>query len=570
MPINNLTFTIDNNGITLQGSLNGSTRPDISPLLNNLNEDNRLIVHSKEIYIPGNINRLTNPSMVLPLSFGENKFIIDINGEIYFPKYDFENDYNSNNIIKWLNERSINPIDKVNVWGAGNSYTSQGITFEVIDLKNSSVFTDGAQPKIKLNFGGSLDLNPYNQNSIYLVINRKIYKPGIDFTYSESNKEITWLIKNSVPIIASETLCFAFYYNNKNTAPFKLGQRLSRNVYTVEEDGQEDFEIASPPKSSLNSGSNLFYDEKRYSYSNDYYIQSPKLYIQNNGKLKNNLTTNHYLDLSYFKDGNAYSPIIIISQELTAGTGTDSVDSNVYLTSMVPANQISPTNKKVLVFFRGAFAFGESYDNGNIGTLYSGTLPEYTRDNNYIKWKSNRILNHEIVPTSSDWFDIVSFSDSLSLNHLNIEYFKRTNLGNDSFTLQKEVKQGKAILFYNGEPTYLPANDFEVNQADKKIIESLPYSRPTSSRFDDIAVLYVSNDAYGNILHFDYKLNSQVAPSGSEHVFDNPISNKEGTILFVGPRRLRFSDYELVQNNPNALKINVDISANTKIMLVHT
>jgi hypothetical protein len=569
MAINGLTFIVDNNGITLQGSLEGSSRPDISALLNNTSLDRRLIVYSKTLYISSQINSVNNPNLILPLSFGNNKFIIEINGEIFFPGVDFITEQNNNNIVKWLSTQAINKTDVVNAWGPANAYTAQGITFETIDLNDSNKFTSGSSPVITLNLNGANELLPYNESCIYLIIDRKVYKPGVDFTYSSDDGNITWLINSTIPIIPGTTSCSTFYYNKVVTEPFKLGQILSRNIYNAISDHQSDFTIALPPKSSLNTGSNLFLLQKRYGYGSNYTINSPKFYVQNPSKLKDDIVIGSKVDFSYFKDVASYTPVTIISQELSAGITSDSGDSNLFPTVFVPANQINISNKKVLVFFNGEYVVGENYDNGTIGSLYSGTVAQYTRDNTGIKWKSNR-LTPSIVPTADDIFDVVAFNDSLSQAGLNIEYFKRTNSsGPDSITLQKDIKSNKAVMFYNGEVCVKANDDFSINVTNKKLIDGLPYSRPAASRFDDVVVLYACDDAYAGLINFDFIKTDSNYPTGSNFVFANPIVNKQSCILFINSRRARASEFDLVHGNPNSLSITSNISSGSKLLLIH-
>jgi len=566
MAINGLNFIIDNSGITLQGSMAGSTRPDITPLLDNLPDDTRLIVYSKPVYIPGQVNSITNPYLILPAVYGAGKSVLSVKGEIFLPGLDFiSSGYNA---IKWLSSTAINPTDEVSAWGPGNLYTANAITIELIDLLGENVFTPGPIPKVKLKgINGNINTLPYNQSSIYFCVDRKVFLPGIDFTYDELTSEISWLKQVDYPI-SNSSLVFAFYYNKTSTSPFLLGQILSRNIIELTEDNPDSFEITAPPKTSMNSGSNLFYDTLRYNYGSDYLIQYPSTFLQNGGQLKPVAVTGKYIDFSYFKDGSAYSPIIMVTQEVDAGTSEDGGNPSVYLTQYNQASQFSVTNKKTLVFFRGAFAFGSNYDNGAIGTLYPGTLPEYTRDNNFIRWDSDRVTPI-IIPQNSDWFDIVSFNDAFSQSHLNVEYFKRTNSGPDTFTLQKAVKQNKVMMFYCGEALFPQFGDFSVNPSDKKIMESMPYTRPNSSRFDDIVFVYVSDDSYGNLLYFDYLTVQVNQPANTILTFSNPISNKNNTLLFIGPKRIRFEDYDL-SVNPQQIILNIPIFNGDKIMLVHT
>ncbi len=254
MSINGLSYSIDNNGITLQGTLFGSTRPDLSPLLNDLPNDTRLILHAKPIFISEQINANTNPNLLLPIQFGDNKYLLSINGDLFAPEMDF--DGRANNLI-WKNQRTIQPTDEVVAWGAGNAYTGNNITIEPIDLKDVTVYTPGVSPIIKLKKSV-----PYDVNSIYFVIDSKAYSPGIDFAFNIATNSLTWLKQSTIPIDVDFTKAFAFYYNTSPLQPFSLGQVLQRIITTVETNNQAEFNIAALPKTNLNTGSNLFYEKK--------------------------------------------------------------------------------------------------------------------------------------------------------------------------------------------------------------------------------------------------------------------------------------------------------------------
>lgn len=574
--INGLLMTIDERGIIFQGSTSGASGPSIDDISN----DTGIKIYAKKAFINSTVSAAGNNKFTFPISFGKNICIIFVNGIQYTPGIDYT--IEGNNVI-WLNPSiSIVDSDIVVGFGPANSYTANGFTTEIIDLTDSirHNFNVGNQT-FELNpypTNPEADALPFNQASIYLFLNGNLYVPGIDFTFN-GNNEITWLNGNALD--GTETL-FSWYYNDRDMEPFKLGSVLFRVFADIDSNNQESITIAAAPRSSLSESFNLFYDKIRYTRNKDYSVLFPiltTLSAGEGGSLQTELTAGSNIDISYFRDFFVSGGVNLYSEFVNAGVIADPIDNSLYDTNLsAVGDPVNPV--KVMVWYgsgiSGLYSFIAGYDNINnissasVPDIYAGLGPQVIQGSSKITWDSDS-RSPAIVPVAGDNFIYSAFLDDLSKSNVKIEYHQRNNAsGPDTFTMDNDIKQGKVIVFYNGEALFKEFSHFSLSGT--KAISGITYSRPPGSSIDEIAFMYFSDESYAGLWFFDKVEPDSAVTPGNPLNIGNPINSLNNTMLFIDGLRIAPSEYSLVPagSGYQFTLSTITVDSSSKIMMVHT
>lgn len=574
--INGINISIDREAIRLSGTLLGSTQPRIE----SLSTDNRLRLHSKVMQVSQTISASGNNKFYMPISFGDNKCIISVDGVYFFPDVDYKIDGSE---VEWLNPGfSISTDAQVIVWGPANSYTAQAL--EIYKFNQVSEFFDTGDGFLQARNMVNNNRFPYNELSTFLVVNGLPYSPTLDYEYSEPDNVPTFTWVGGEGILDESSQCFAFWFNKITTTPYVLGDKLMRLILTAGSNNQEQFFISAIPDKNMAPASILTYDTVRYAYNHDFFLRFPYLQIIDDSTLMSLIATGGKLDLAYIKDANAFFSIILQYMSIHIDSNnTSTVEGNKVIS--LPSPTSSPvTNTKELVFLNGILAIGQYYDNGSFDSINDSPIftgPEYTRNQSSITWKvTNRYdeVNEEyLIPIPEpynppgqpdNWYmSFLAFIDSLSQNHLRKDYFQRTNADSTAvFEIElPNLKGNKFIVFYNGAAMFKDSNDFlfvpasDPDPAKIKYFGSgtvegdrLPPPEP-DEHWDEIVVLYPTDDAYSGLWFFDKEvLSGDVGPEESI-TFDNNIVNVQYSLLFKNSEYIPNHFYYLDDENPKRI-----------------
>lgn len=573
--INGVQISIDNKGITLRGTLLGSTRPKIE----DVESDNSLMLHSRSIYVAENISANGNNRFAMPVSFGMDKAIISVDGVVYYPNIDY---VIKGNLVQWTSVTStITPSSQVIAWGPANKYTAQAIEFLNVDMLSTLQYLDtGTQKYLLLDQFLESEKLPYSEKCIFLYINGSLYSPQVDFEFDVVNKRIRWLnYNNNILDIDSEV--FICYINNVQTVPFKLGSKVVRNSLTVTSDHQPYFSIAAIPSDGFKSGSMLFYNTLQYPFDLEYRLNFPQLQIRNNTVLRDVIETGGKIDLFYIKDVDVFYNILLFNQDIII-LNTPSNDGSIY---QIPLNQpgmLPLANTKDFVFFRGLLATGKYFDNGTFENINNESLsgyvkPMYERSVSNIIWYSEA-RDPVIAPTvdvdNPHFFSYSGFLDSLSQNHSKKIYIQRdqtqTNAANFLINLP-DLQGNNLTVFYNGEALFSQFGQFDIN--NKNLINF--YIDAPVDGVHEIIVWYPINDAYSGIWFYDAIENHPGAVPGDELNFAEEISNISNSFLYINGVRIPPAHYRLHPNDKTKIILRSDvigvenIPSGANIMLVH-
>lgn len=609
MGINSLTATISEDGIKYQGSLFGANSPEIDQSLTSSLIDPVLKVHAKVVHIVKAISANGNNILSLPVAVASGKGVLFVDKKAYFPGKDF-NVIGSSNKLEWINgTKTILTTSDVLWFAPANQYTADCFTFKVFDLTDSEVFTleDGDfddKPTIFLD--DEAEQLPYNEKSIFLFIDHKLYSPVVtpetDFDYDVSDKKIVWNLQDDIELNITDTVAFAFYYNQKDIDP-NLGSLLTRVPLLADDDNDNSYSLSVIPKANLVASANLFHfpvdsvtNRNRGLHYNkgagdtgvtakDYKVVFPTLTLPSTSRLKELIATGDNIDFSYFSDPTVLSVVSMINQYLNSGTTPEAEpDDNIYKTAFLPIN-VAVELKKTFLFLNGLLATRLTYDNyANITTSFSGILPEYTLESlSYIKWDStSRSVIYPTlppsIPISGDKFTFKALVDSLSIANTKVDYFHRTTSlpASDNIVLANEVKNNKLIMWYNGAAHFCQTDfeDFTLNGDNKTIaLSSTGHAVPPSGFIDEIIIWSIIDDAYSELWFFDgYVHSGATTTSGvTEIELANAISDKDVSFLFKNGGLIANNKFTIASGSGNKKIILTDDTLQDvdKLMLVH-
>lgn len=581
--INGLLVTVDSFGVTLQGSLFGSTGPTIDSLSN----EQVLKVYSKKVQLFNVVSSVGNNSFYLPAVFGNDLAFIFVNGKMYKLGVDY---VVAGAQVTWLRSgMSLDPTDSIVAFGPANRYTHQAFTFEVIDMTVNFDASDALhdnKPTITLAPSAPLNtqLLPFNQECIYFVKNNEIYSPGTHFTYSDVDNKIVWEDSATDPTISDDLM--TFYYNQVPTVPYLLGDVLFRINLNATADNQSNYNITARPLSSLLMTANLFYDNLRYEYGTDFTLTYPEAVLQDSGSLKPLIQNGDSMDLSYFKDQFVQDSISLVHLYYDSATPTffaqDPLNTNLYKVNITPL--ADPINDiKTLFFFRGVCSINKYYDNTSpdITTAFPGTLPEWERASNQFIFNSTARRGpwttpptDPLVPSTllQDFVTWTAFTDAVSKNSIKIEYFQRTNL-TSSITTSLPIKQNKCIVFYNGVATFREFGQFVISGGSNNVIGSFSQAAPPIGFSDEIVVVYFTEDSYASLWKFDPVILSGNVAGGDPIQFATRVNSITSSFLFNNGIRIDNRNYEIVPaSNSRHIRLTngEGLLSGYKIMLVHT
>lgn len=575
MTINTSLYTLDAQGVSLQGGVLGAGLPE----LNNIITDTSLKIHCKKVYIPTVISAFGNNSFTLPVVFGRDKCVLYVNGLGYFLDKDFTL---LGSKITWINGSvSIDPlIDEVVCWGPANNYTAQAIEFGNIDVYSQLDEADGDfsnKPTIQLN--NETDRYPFDVLSIFLFIDRKSYIPVTNYEYDEISKKIVYEIIGG--ITTSNEVSYV-YFNKVETSPYLLGEGLYRTLLNVTSDNQSSIAVQAIPRKDIISSTNLFrFDDlgnadKRYTYYDDFIIQYPSVHTLNN--LNTILEQDDVLDVSFIKDALAPASIGIRTIHLDHDTdilGEASLPLGKKYTYQLPSGPNFNINKAI-VYFNGINEHQRVYDNySNIETGTPARKPRTELTQTTMAYYSQPEAIDSLVPAESgDKFTIMIFEDVASISNIKIEYFKRDGAGLinggpfTSVTLSQTPRGNKLIQFYNGEATFKQFNDIGITG---NVINSFPYA---PSGIDDLVYLYFTSDAYASLWKFDViDTSSGDIANMIPMTVSRRIANLSASLLFVGGVLYPINTYEIVPGSGNkqirTLSGTPVIPQNSKCILLH-
>ena len=585
MSINGIVVNIDPFGVTVQGTLAGTTRPFIDVIT----IDNNLRLYAKKIFLPGIIDITGTDLFEMPVAFGKGMCFLFVNGVCYKLGLDYTIEGNR---VKWLNPGiSLYPADDIIAWGPANDYTAAAIGFEVFDLTNNSVYTSGSGT-VKLKPRLVSEQYPKGEQTIYLFKNGELLTPGIsfDFTYNSSTKEITsGLLVNLVP---SANYVFAFYVNSVATLPFSLGDTFYRTNLTYS--GSLSLNLTANPEKLLVNAANVFYDRKRYIQNEDFSIRFPILNVLPGESLNDDLINGTTLDVSYFKNNFIPDTISSWNEERTSGFG--GVIADTVVTTYTPTSFI-PTLSKQFLFFNGLLTVGKNFDRiegSTSGDLVFGSFPsgvgltpghqrEWERIGANVTFYTRArypLPGDALIPTvytgplaGIDNLLYTAFTDASTISGISTEYFyRKTTRNSTSVQLSTPIRQKKFIQFYNGL-AYFPQHfggEIQIlnpgsgdNQLNYDL--SLPALDGTDplKPFDDIIVWSWVEDSFASLWQFEkIVLTSNITFDGSsgatiETLF--AISSLGNSFVFYNGLRVEPSKMTLDPLNNKKIRLNFSL-----------
>jgi hypothetical protein len=562
--VNGSAVVIDEFGSTLHGSLLGTSSPTIDELSN----DTTIKIYSKKVFLTQSVSANSNNRFFLPAVFGDNKAFIFINDELYSLNVDYKVDGLN---CTWLNpNKTITLNDDVQVFGPGNKYTANAISFDVVDLDTQFLNSDPAFSNKQTILLKAAPIDPllkypFDGTCIYAFRNGAAYYYSIDFDYDEGSKKIIWKAND----ISLGDKIFIFYYNKYPTAPFKLGDVLSRTILTATINNQSSFTILDKPMKNYLQSSQVLHNRKRRSYKTDYNLFGMSLYTIDGGNLKPEISNSDILDVSYFSDVFVISTLSLL-QQLYDGSSANVEEIQVkYNITTVPI-ATNVLNAKSFLFFNGLLQINKHFDN-----IASISYPdwEYNQTDNKITiWSQHASPRPApyagpLVPIAGDKIEFVTFLDNFSKNNVRVEYYQRSSSNIIySVTAQENIKGGKYLLFYNGECLF---KDNGTSLSGNQVTVTA-YSAPPSGIKDDIVLVYFTDEQYANLWYFDnITVNTSIA-ANNDITFGHPIANINETLLFYNGVKVPKDQIISGSDNTKIKLINTNILSNSVLLLIHT
>lgn len=575
MTINGITVGISESGAVVSGYLYGSTANPISTSL----LSDTLLLYAKIIQLSNNVTYSGNNTFMLPVTYGLDKVFIFKNGYLM----ELGNDYLvSGNFVTWLNESvTLTPSDTIIAFGPANIYTAKAITHQKINMNtkfNSSDTAFSNLPTIKLDIPENEPNTsiPYDINSIYLFINGGLYSPNEHYDFDVDSQKIIWTHSMTLNNLDS---VFVFYYNQHPTQPFLLGEKLSRNILQATTNNQTHFSLVTNTNNKLKNTSNLFLDNKRYTYNKDYTLYYPFMYTISTGILQPNITNGSKIDLSYFKTDLLIDSVSLNHQYFyQSGDFIPTTTSNLTRMVLLPTTDI--INSKTMLFFRGILGINRWYTNitTDIETQY-GIPAEWYRDSttNQIYWNgAARNPSTPLNPSDSlgDFITWTAFLDSNSKDFIRIEYHQRssTNIPG-TITTASAIKNNKCVVFYNGQALFQEYGQFTITGTNSLVINE--YSAPPSGFTDEVVVWYFSDSSYANLWRIQALNITTNIGELMPITFPIKISSIESSLLFYNGVRIDNRHYEFVPSTDNKQirfksGSGINVVSGSKLTIVHT
>lgn len=568
--INSVSTDINKQGIFLNGTPFGCTYPSFFSASDPYNTSLR--IHSRKIFIPALdvVSSVSNPFLTLPVSFGGGVAILWRDEEAFFAGEDF---LIQDNKLTWINENiSLTSSNSLIIFGPANSYTAKAFTIEIIDMENPSYFNNSLQTiQLEANGRGN-DYFPYNQNSIYLTVDRDVKKPGIDYIYSSLDKKITWI--GSSPLTTSNKVRI-FYYNLFPTTPYRLGESLVRIQKPVSFVGSppSSFSLVASLNPFLSNASNVFQNSKKKIDGDAYSFAFPSLKWNNTNSP---LTSGDHLDISYFR---SLLALFGFFNEQKTGPQFSIIGSGTYAGMFRTHITTLPVKKQLgFLYHNGILAIGDYYDaiDNNPGT-HIPSNPQFffdPSDKHSLIWNPNAYLpaiNINLSDPSVDSFEWRGFSDSLSGNSMRVEYWKGWGGTGSTKTLTSPiVVPEKAIAFYNGVAQFQAFNEFSFDVTNT--ILSLSVDSPADPD-DDIVLWGFTDESYAefwDFINIQTTLNGSTVSStlfppllafwgqGESLALTRPIKDPNKTFLFINGVLANKNDYSF--DSTGAILTNVGLN----------
>jgi hypothetical protein len=551
--INGFIIDVSEDGITGSGPILGTTRPNHGDLLLGFSTrtGQQVIIYVRRAYIKVPVSSSGNNKFLVPVVYGEDEFVLFVNGLAYGLGLDFLVDGNE---VTWLNPNvTIKPDDEVIAWGPGNDHTALGITYEVLSADPDSfrfIEKPGAieeEPTswshFILNAGNQgTTFFPAEQKSIFLYINGKSYFPGVDFVWNpEQPTNIYWHPGADKLQLQPTDRVHAMYFNNYETQPFRLADALERFEHVPTEINPEEQVIrslANPPKPELLFSNTTNLNGVRYIFKEDYNMTNrnwtwlnPEL--PGGGNLE--FVYGDFIDIWYFKD---------------TSFGTDFFSEfflgSHFIDSEAIVNERPLAQTKGLLFLSGFLQIPQVADNGLISTY------DYEVSGFNITWISN---DPPVGP--NDQLVWSGFKDEFSGDLVQIYYENDVTTATALGTVGDTTK---VIGFLNGQA------QFTQGITGDSLSAGLTVSEGGSAQFDIAGVTITSEDV-GMFLFFKDK---SYADGWQFDVITGPwddysdILSKRPTgvtttMVFVnGQRQTPGTDYTITADRPQQLK-NVNI-----------